>query len=225
MPGIQPVLHTINLRLSPAQQEFTMHRIAQPVDSCEDLLAAADGNAPFAEFDEKAAAAMRFTSATTGDPKGVVYSHRAMVLPAMVLAMHDKLDMAERQIWLVVLPGAHPTPADYVDIIEDLGVTSIGAFFVRSPFTAGEYYRDERTPGLEDRRPAQDRRRRLHRPRGYVLLEDRSEDLLRSGGEWISTIDLENAFVPETSVGKYDKRIRGVVADNGPVGARAVLGA
>jgi fatty-acyl-CoA synthase len=32
-------------------------------------------------------------------------------------------------------------------------------------------------------------------PEGYVLLKDRSKDLIKSGGEWISTIDLENALM------------------------------
>jgi fatty-acyl-CoA synthase len=375
VPGIQAVLHTINLRLSPAQQKFTIdkaedrlllvdvdqldlvadlldlglptveavvvladsvpeHCLDVPLHSYEELLAGADENAQFEEFDEHSASAMCFTSATTGDPKGVVYSHRAMVLQAMCLAMHDKLNMSERQVWLevapmfhcngwniphtallqgatLVLPGAHPTPADYVDIIEDLGVSgmnaavtigtmirdavrasdrprdlsslstlwlggqapskavmkwfrdeydcevmqgygmtenspqicffalkstldggtddeiyalrqtqglpipllqikvvdqetgeelpwdavSIGDFHVRSPFTASEYYRDERTKdsivdgwlrtgdvGCID-------------PEGYVLLKDRSKDLIKSGGEWISTIDLENALM------------------------------
>lgn len=148
VPGIQAVLHTINLRLSPAQQKFTIdkaedrflivdvdrldlvaellelglpsveavivladavpeHRLAIPVHSYEELLAGGDENARFAEFDEKTASAMCFTSATTRDPKGVVHSHRALVLQAMCLAMHHKLNMAERQIWLEVAPMFH----------------------------------------------------------------------------------------------------------------------
>jgi len=32
-------------------------------------------------------------------------------------------------------------------------------------------------------------------PEGYVILKDRSKDLIKSGGEWISTIDLENSLM------------------------------
>ena len=309
-----------------------------PVHRYEDLLARGDENFELPEFDEKTASAMCYTSATTGDPKGVVYTHRAMVLQAMCLAMHDKLNMSEDQVWLevapmfhcngwniphtallqgatLVLPGIHPLDGDYVRMVSDLGVTgmnaavtigtmmrdyvlasdrdwdlsslktmwlggqapsravmkwwsqrygtyvvqgygmtectpqicfnsvkstladrdeeeiydirqkqgqpiplmkikildesggelpwdgqSVGDFWVRSPFTASEYYEDERTKesmvggwfrtgdvGAID-------------PNGYVILKDRSKDLIKSGGEWISSIDLENALMAHPKV-------------------------
>ncbi len=309
-----------------------------PIYRYEDLVDSGDENFEFAEFDENTAAAMCYTSATTGDPKGVVYSHRAIVLQAMCLAMHDKLNMSEDQVWLevapmfhcngwniphtallqgatLVLPGVHPGARDYVETVRDLGVTgmngavtigtimrdfvqgsdnqwdlstlatmwlggqapsravmqwweqtygtdvvqgygmtecspqigffslkstlrdqdtesryalrqkqglpiplmkvkvigddgeelawdgtSVGDFYVRSPFTASAYYRDERTKesmidgwlrtgdvGAID-------------PDGYMVLKDRSKDLIKSGGEWISSIDLENALMAHAKV-------------------------
>ncbi len=379
VPGIGAVLHTVNLRLFPEQQRFTINKVEdevlffdpdqlsvveelvdlgiptvkafvvfgdtvpetrlQNVHAYEDLLAAESDEFEFPEFDEREAAAICFTSATTGDPKGVVYSHRGMVLQAMCLAMHDKLGMAEGEVWLevapmfhcngwniphtallqgttLVLPGVHPTPIDYVQMVSDLKVTgmnaavtigtlmrdavqnsdkdwdltslktiwlggqapsaaimkwwqeqygtyitqgwgmtentpqicfsaikstlrdgaseddlialrqkqgqpiplvqitiigpegnelpwdgqSVGDFWVRSPFTASAYYQDDRTTesmvdgwfktgdvGAIDED-------------GYVILKDRSKDLIKSGGEWISSIDLENALMAHPKV-------------------------
>lgn len=190
VPGAGAMLHTVNLRLFPEQQRFTINKVEDKVlfldadqipvaeelvdlgipsvttfvvfgdevpetrlpnvHSYEELIAGESDEYDFPEFDEHEAAAICFTSATTGDPKGVVYSHRGMVLQAMCLAMHDKLGMSEDQVWLevapmfhcngwniphaallqgatLVLPGAHPQPLDYVQIVSDLAVTGMNA--------------------------------------------------------------------------------------------------
>ncbi|WP_461715729.1 AMP-binding protein, partial [Streptomyces sp. DSM 41036] len=58
-------------------------------------------------LDEHRAAAMCYTSGTTGRPKGVVYSHRALVLHSLVAALPDQLSVSARDTVLPVVPMFH----------------------------------------------------------------------------------------------------------------------
>ena len=59
------------------------------------------------ELDERSAAAMCYTSGTTGHPKGVVYSHRSMHLHSMAVAMGNVFGMSDRDRVLPVVPMFH----------------------------------------------------------------------------------------------------------------------
>ncbi len=58
-------------------------------------------------IDERQAAAMCYTSGTTGRPKGVIYSHRALVLHSIVFALPDALGIGSRDVILPAVPMFH----------------------------------------------------------------------------------------------------------------------
>jgi acyl-CoA synthetase (AMP-forming)/AMP-acid ligase II len=73
----------------------------------ETWLAEADGDGAWLAVDETAAAGMAYTSGTTGNPKGVVYSHRSNVLHALAVNNGDYLGLRARDVVMPVVPLFH----------------------------------------------------------------------------------------------------------------------
>ena len=73
----------------------------------EDWLAEADGDFEWKALDERTACGMCYTSGTTGDPKGVLYSHRSNVLHAMIAVAPDAMGISARDAILPVVPMFH----------------------------------------------------------------------------------------------------------------------
>ena len=73
----------------------------------EDLLEGQPETIDWPEFDEHAAAALCYTSGTTGHPKGVLYSHRSTLLHAYGAAMGDMLAAGRGDVILAVVPMFH----------------------------------------------------------------------------------------------------------------------
>jgi acyl-CoA synthetase (AMP-forming)/AMP-acid ligase II len=137
------VLHTLNIRLHPNDLAFIathagdraviVDRQLLPLleqfvertpiehvfvveDSYEELLAGADPDAwRDPELDEDEAAAMCYTSGTTGQPKGVLYSHRSTMLHALGVAAGNPLGkgVGERDTILPVVPMFHANAWGY----------------------------------------------------------------------------------------------------------------
>ena len=73
----------------------------------EELLSAASDEYPWPELDEKSAAAMCYTSGTTGHPKGVVYSHRSTYLHSSLACNTNGLAVSEGDCILPAIPMFH----------------------------------------------------------------------------------------------------------------------
>ena len=308
-----------------------------PVHAYDELLAAAGPSYAWPDLDERAPAAMCYTSGTTGNPKGVVYSHRSTLLHSMAsvggnmfaLSEHDRVlpvvPMFHANAWGLpyagwlagsdfVMPGRFlqaeplarmiaelkPTVAgavptiwhdllSYVDehptdlsslrlvacggaavplslmqafeqrhgvrIIQAWGMTetspvaavahppkgqagdawdyraktgrisagvelrlvgedgtelpwdgeSVGEMQVRGPWVTGSYYAQPGEAQGPDPEKFQDGWLRTGdvacvSPDGFVQITDRSKDVIKSGGEWISSVELENTLMAHPSV-------------------------
>ena len=310
-------------------------KLARPgvqVHSYEELLAAAGETFDWPDLDERSAAAMCYTSGTTGMPKGVVYSHRSAYLHSMGVCTGNSLGMSEHDRVLPVVPMfhanawglayaaimsgadlimpdrflqpeplarlieaerptlagavptiwngllqhvrahggdlsslrmvpcggsavprslmeafekelgvrivqawgmtetspigsvAHPpagTPADeawrYRDtagrlvcgvearLVGDSGAvlpydgTAVGEIEVRGPWVTGAYYKDD-DPGKFHDGWLRTGDVGTIDPLGFVTLTDRAKDVIKSGGEWISSMELENAIMAHPDV-------------------------
>ena len=73
----------------------------------EELLAAEDGDYTWPEFDERAAASLCYTSGTTGNPKGVLYSHRSTVLHTFTVCSAGGAGPNTRSRYLSLVPMFH----------------------------------------------------------------------------------------------------------------------
>jgi fatty-acyl-CoA synthase len=298
----------------------------------EDLLAAEEPGFDWPRFDERQAAAMCYTSGTTGNPKGVVYSHRSTFLHSMAITAGSSLGISERDSVLSIVPmfhanawgtpyGAFMTGADMimpqqylqaaplaaiidrhrptvsagvptiwsdllrfaqsnpvdlsslrmitaggaavprqlierfrdelgVELVQGWGMTetsplcalatpprqaspdeeiewraktgrivpgvevricaddgtvlpndgeAIGEFEVRGPWITGSYYGDPSTDRFHDGWLRTGDIGSLDRY-GYMQISDRSKDVIKSGGEWISSVELENEVMAHPDV-------------------------
>jgi 3-(methylthio)propionyl---CoA ligase len=73
----------------------------------EDLINEHSADLEWPEFDEDTASSLCYTSGTTGNPKGVLYSHRSTLLHAMAACLPDSVGFSARDVVLPVVPMFH----------------------------------------------------------------------------------------------------------------------
>ncbi len=73
----------------------------------DELLEEGTADHPWPEIDERAASSLCYTSGTTGNPKGVLYSHRSTLIHALASALPDTLGISARETVLPVVPLFH----------------------------------------------------------------------------------------------------------------------
>ena len=73
----------------------------------EEILAAESPDYPWPELDENTACSLCYTSGTTGNPKGVLYSHRALVLQSYACCLGDGMGLAAHDVALPIVPMFH----------------------------------------------------------------------------------------------------------------------
>jgi fatty-acyl-CoA synthase len=99
-----PTIERYVVLTDEAHMPATARRNAVPYEA---WLAETDGDFAWAKFDENTAAGMCYTSGTTGNPKGVVYSHRSNVLQALSTIHPDCFGLSCRDVVLPVVPMFH----------------------------------------------------------------------------------------------------------------------
>ncbi|MGE5323529.1 MAG: long-chain fatty acid--CoA ligase [Actinomycetota bacterium] len=144
-----PVLDKFKAKVK-FERIFVVPHCGQPVspdyENYEDWLKQASGKFKYPDISENDGAAMCYTSGTTGNPKGVIYSHRSEVLHSLVQALPDCCGLSQHDVALLgspmfhangwglpytaalvgakfVLPGPHLDADSLLELIDKEGVT------------------------------------------------------------------------------------------------------
>jgi fatty-acyl-CoA synthase len=143
LPGADTVEHVLVIATGDGERPSLGFRSEHDYEA---LVRRAAPVADWPALDEGQTAGICYTSATTGNPKGVAYSHRAIFLHSLMVGLVDTAAICERDVLLPIVPMFHvnawgmpfaatwygagqvyggpaPTPADYLRLIREEGVT------------------------------------------------------------------------------------------------------
>ncbi|MEV6167660.1 long-chain fatty acid--CoA ligase [Streptomyces sp. NPDC051954] len=104
LPHLKTVEHVV---VSGPGDLSLLADVTPRVHAYEELIAGKPTTYDWPELDERQAAAMCYTSGTTGDPKGVVFSHRSIYLHSMQVNMTQSMGLTDQDTSLVVVPQFH----------------------------------------------------------------------------------------------------------------------
>jgi fatty-acyl-CoA synthase len=104
LPQLSTVEHVV---VCGSADTGALEAAGKTVHAYTDLISGQPDTFDWPEVDERSAAAMCYTSGTTGNPKGVAYSHRSTYLHSMQVAMGDGIGLAQPDRVLPVVPMFH----------------------------------------------------------------------------------------------------------------------
>src|SRR5213080_663255 len=151
VPCIGAVLHTLNIRLFPEQLQYIVEhaddtllfldpslrevweasgakvdRIIELGDEYEQLLAEQPAEPyDYPELEDRMAAGLCYTSGTTGNPKGVLYSHRSNILHAMGKCLADGAGLRHGDRVLPIVPMFHANAWGFPYACATMGATMV----------------------------------------------------------------------------------------------------
>lgn len=104
---IYPLLKTVKHFVVMGPRDENLAQTIEGLLFYDELLAIGDADAPWPEVDERSASSLCYTSGTTGNPKGVLYSHRSTLMHTLVGNQPDGLALSAQDTVLPVVPMFH----------------------------------------------------------------------------------------------------------------------
>lgn len=107
---LAPELNTVGTYVAMTDREYMPELTGIPAERLlcwEELIGAQSTHYRWPEFDERSASSLCYTSGTTGNPKGVLYSHRSTMLHTLMAAARDANDIHSGTSMLLVVPMFH----------------------------------------------------------------------------------------------------------------------
>jgi fatty-acyl-CoA synthase len=114
--------------------------------------------------------------------------------------------ISEEEHWRYRATAGRPAPLVEARLVRDGGEevpldgSSTGELEVRGPWVARAYYRDEQTAAKFDGGWLRTGDIAAIDERGYIIISDRAKDVIKSGGEWISSVELEIEIMAHPAV-------------------------
>ena len=107
LEGLQDKLITVKGFIIYCDEDEMPQTTLDNVHCYETLINAHDGDFSWVKLDENDACGICYTSGTTGNPKGVIYSHRSNVLHSLVAVSQDVMGLSSKSVVMPVVPMFH----------------------------------------------------------------------------------------------------------------------
>ena len=125
LEGLQDKLITVKGFIIYCDEDEMPQTTLDNVHCYETLINAHDGDFSWVKLDENDACGICYTSGTTGNPKGVIYSHRSNVLHSLVAVSQDVMGLSSKSVVMPVVPMFHANAWGLVFTCPMVGATMV----------------------------------------------------------------------------------------------------